>query len=161
MVAIFEDGSQEILIDSAVVNSVFGVIPFRYAWETESKANSKQEGKRLGRQILNLKPYYDPEYDLEVELVGFPTANDGKSCVYWSGRSAMCSCYVCDAKPTDMLARDEAKFEANTREATFRLGLRPLHVRLRLFDLLCKFYLHWLWKQHNCRTKARKKMKKR
>ena len=120
---------------------------FRYAHEAELKAASKKEWNRLCDLIYALQPYKVPETDLEVETRGWPTNSDGKTAVYWSGRACMQNCYVCDSTPTDMLHR----VTKEPREETYIFGIRALHVRLRVFDWLCKFFFHWPWKTASCR----------
>ena len=83
----------------------------------------------------------------EIQARGWPTNADGKTATYWADRACMQNCYVCDSTPTDILHR----VIKEPREDTYIFGIRALHVRLRIFDWLCKFYFHWPWKTASCR----------
>ena len=120
---------------------------FRYAYEPELKEAARLEWQRLSTLIEGLQPYKVPETDIEVQAKGWPTNSDGKTATYWSGRACMQNCYVCDASPTDMLHN----VVKEPRPETYIFGIRTLHVRLRIFDWLCKFYFHWPWKTASCR----------
>lgn len=87
---------------------------------------------------------------LEVDFLGWPTLADSKTKVYWSGRTAMMNCYVCDATPTELGQRHCPKFK-NPRRSTYVFGIGALHVRLRFIDWIVKFFTHQDCKKRNAR----------
>ena len=78
---------------------------------------------------------------MEINYLCWPCLSDGKTKVWWSGRTAMGSCYVCDATPLEMADRNHPKFK-KPRKGTYKYGVGALHIRLRTFDWLVKFATH-------------------
>ena len=64
------------------VNSPYAVCPLRYCFEKENKVFSVAEGKRLERQVQNLKPFYRIGLCIDYQL--YPTQVDGKSTLFCS-----------------------------------------------------------------------------
>ena len=111
-------------------------------------ATSKAEGIRLKIQNSQLEPITVD--GLEVGFMGFPCLADSKTKVYWCGRTAMMSCYVCDATPLELAKRHHPKFK-KPRRATYQYGVGALHVRSRLYEWLAKFALNQDFKKHAIR----------
>ena len=121
----------------------------RYAFEPESKDNSKQEYERLEKEISELENHKCSGYDdLEVRFLGIPCLCDSKTKTFWSGRKSFGNCYVCNSGPIDMSKRNCPK---HPDISTYKFGLGPLHLRLRIFDWLCKYAFHKDFKEWQCR----------
>ena len=99
------------------------------------------EGLRLEKEVSELTPYKVPNSYLEVQFMGWPTLCDSKTKVWWSGGRHMGSCYVCSASPNDFSKRNSPKFK-KPRRSTYKYGLGALHVRLRFFDNVVKYYTY-------------------
>ena len=148
LVAIMPNNETIVLVDCEAVNSCFGTIPLRYSWESEGLSTSKAEGIRLKIQNSQLNSYTID--GLEVDFMGFPCLCDSKTKVYWTGRTAMMSCYICDASPLDLAKHHCPKFK-NIRRMTLQFGIGSLHIRLRAFDWLVKYAIHQDFKKRAIR----------
>ena len=136
------------MVDCGAANSYVGTIPLRYSWESESQSTSKAEGIRLRIQNSQLNSCIID--GLEVDFIGFPCLCDSKTKVYWTGRTAMMSCYICDATPLDLAKRHCPKFK-NIRRMALQYGIGSLHIRSRFFDWVVKYALHQDFKKRAIR----------
>ena len=148
LVALLPDNSSVLLFENGAVNSAFGVIPLRYSWEGEGLTTAKAEGRRLEIETANLIPFI--KEGLEVDYMGWPCCCDSKTKVWWSGGTAMMSCYICGATPLELAKRFCKKFKKPNRK-TFTYGIGSLHIRLRTFDWLVKFATHRDFKNRSAR----------
>ena len=134
------------------INSIQYFNFYRYAFESESRENSIDEFKRLEEQIGDLKPHKVSD-ELEVLFLGIPCLADSKTKTFWSGRKGFGNSYVCNANPTEMSQRHCPKCP---KISTYKFGLGPLHLRLRIFEWLCKFFFHQDFKNWQARYVLKK-----
>ena len=131
--------SQDILYQNQFVRSPLGVVPLRFKYEVETKANSQRESKRLKDQCDNLVPYCDEETGIEIHFNPRPCILDGKTRDAWSEATGGCqSCPNCGAKPGEKSGQLGSRHGFVEKPERFKYGMSCLHSRINAFQWLCK-----------------------
>ena len=115
-------------------------------------ANVRKEADRLLHNVEELVPLYVPGIEKPIHYQCLRTMLDGKiKCILSDvSNNGFCNCVICGATPSQMAYPKGERHSFKASPLALSLGPGPLHVRLRTFDYVCKYYFHQDFKLWSC-----------